>query len=174
MSPLSSTTRRVIAGVALVGFLGCAANYYLGLHAFGRFDRLILALYTLFMAILVTALRHSMPAERPTFSWPAFAVFAVGVVGVCAWVACSDHAKSGSWDFGRLTFLVVPATLLVFMAYRWRLLRRELLDGTFSDERYHADPGAYLFGPWRQWLLWMALAVSLVIACTVFYVLLGT
>jgi hypothetical protein len=54
--------------------------------------------------------------------------------------------------------MVIPGAMLVFLAHRWRLLRKELLDGTFSDERYHASPGTYMMGPVRQQVRWMSLA----------------
>jgi hypothetical protein len=173
MLTLTNAKRRVIAGLALLIYLSCIANYFLDLHVFGRFDKAALALCTLLVVALMTSLRRSMPMQRPTFSWPMFVAIAAVLLGICGWVEWRSYVQAGSWDFGRIAFLAVPTTLLVFMAHRWRLLRKELLDGTFSDERYHVDPGAYLMGSWRQQLLWMGVAISIVIGLVTLHVILG-
>ena len=173
MLKLTNAKRRAIAGVALLVYLSCIASYFFDLHVFGRFDKAVLALCTFLMVILTASLRRSMPMQRPTFFWTMFIAIAAVVLGIFGWVEWSSYLQAGTWDFGRLAFLAVPTTLLVFMAHRWRLLRKELLDGTFSDERYHADPQAYLMGSWRQLLLWMGVALSIVIRLVSLHVFLG-
>jgi predicted membrane channel-forming protein YqfA (hemolysin III family) len=147
--------KRAIAGVAFAVLLVCAANYYLEWHAFGRFDKSALVLSIAGVAGLVPVLSRSMPKRRPTFSWHMFAGIVAIVVGVCAWVGWRAYVKERSGGFESLEFLVLPATLVIFLARRWRLLRRELADGTFSDERYHANPGEYMMGPLRERILWL-------------------
>jgi hypothetical protein len=46
MLTLTNAKRRVIAGLALLIYLSCIANYFFDLHAFGRFDKAVLALAT--------------------------------------------------------------------------------------------------------------------------------
>jgi hypothetical protein len=137
---------------------------------FGRFGKLALSLCFILMLIVAQFLRPDMPKQRPTFSWLQYFFIVAGITGVTAWVAWDRH-HSGRWDFGSAAFLLVPGTLLIFLAYRWRLLRKELLDGTFSEDRYASNPGAYMFGPIRQVALWMAVAFVSVIALVVIHVL---
>ncbi len=84
-----------------------------------------------------------------------------------------DMSKRRPTFSGRGAFLLIPATLVIFLGHRWRLLRKELLDGTFSEERYHADPGTYMMGPLRQLIVWMLSAVAIVVAVIFLYVALA-
>ena len=169
---LSNKVRRSIAALVLLAFLTCAANQVFSLHLLGRLDKAALALCAILMFIVVQFLRPDMPRHRPSFSWAQFFFIAGSIIAVTAWVGWERY-HAGNWDFGSEAFLIVPGTLLVFLAYRWRLLRRQLLDGSFSQDRYDADPGAYMFGPSRQIALWMAVAVISVIALVVIHVLWG-
>ena len=169
---LSNTVRRALAALVLLAFLTCVANQFFVLHMFGRFDKLALTLCFILMLVVVHFLRPDMAKQRATFSWLQYFSIAAVITGVTAWVAWDRH-HSGRWDFGSAAFLAVPGTLLIFLAYRWRSLRRELLDGTFSQDRYAADPGAYMFGPMRQVILWMAVALVSVVALVVMHVLWG-
>jgi hypothetical protein len=73
VTSLSLTQKRVLAGVCLVALLFCASNYYLGWHLFGRFDKGVLAIATLLVAIwahryapaLIDELREYRASKRP-------------------------------------------------------------------------------------------------------------
>jgi hypothetical protein len=172
MHTLTNTLRRVLAALALLVFLTSVANYQFALHVFGRFDKLALILGFVFMFVVVHFLKPDISKRRPTFSWARFSLIAGVVIGATAWVAWGDY-QSGRWDIGRGAFLLIPATLVIFLGHRWRLLRKELLDGTFSEERYHADPGTYMMGPLRQLIVWMLIAVAIVVAVIFLYVALA-
>ena len=160
----NDTTRRVIGGLWLAVFVGCAANYYLRLHVFGRFDKLALVLCIGSAFAVAYCIRPSVPKKRPTFSWLAFAATAGWIVGACGLIGGLGYLGGEFDGLESLAFLVLPATLVLFLAHRWRLLRRELSDGTFSDERYRADPGNYVMGPSGQRRLGILLVVALVLA----------
>jgi hypothetical protein len=158
----NDTTRRIIGGLATAALLACAANYYLELHVFGRFDKAALVLSTSLMAVLAHAISANMPQERPKFSWWSFAAITAVMVGISALVSLRAYLRPDSGGLESLSFLVLPATVLIFLGRRWHLLRKELEDGTFSDERYHANPGQYMMGPLRHQLLWLIAAVALI------------
>jgi hypothetical protein len=166
---VSNKVRRAIAALVLLAFFTSAANHYFTLHLFGRFDRAVLGLCFVLMLIVVHFLRPET-TRRPTFSWLQFSLLAAVFIGAFGWIAWRDY-ESGTWDFGGGAFLLVPVTLLIFLAHRWRLLRKELSDGTFSDERYQASPGTYMMGPVRQQVLWMGVAFAAVVALISIHVL---
>jgi len=163
MTERTNVPRQVVAGLIFVVLLACAANYYFELHVFGRFDKLALILSIAVGVALVHVFGPSMPRTRPTFSWASFLAVAAAVLGVSATIVWRNYHKPNSDGAGDLLFLVIPVTAVIFLAYRWRVLRRELSDNAFSDEEFHANPGQYMMGPLRQQLLWMLLAVALLI-----------
>jgi hypothetical protein len=101
----------------------------------------------------------------PRFSWVGFAIAATGMIGVCAWEAWGHYQKSGHLD---ALYPVLAVWGVAYMAHRWRSIRREQTQGTFSAERYKADPIGYFRGPIREAVLWVA---SLVLAMVVLAVL---
>jgi hypothetical protein len=173
VTELGHQAQRAILIFALVALAACTANYYLEWHTFGRYDKAALVVSIAIAAMLAHVLRPPLPKRTPTFSWRLFALIAAVVLGIAIGTGWQKYFRPESWGLKTLAVFVLPATLVIFLAWRWSLLRKELSDGTFSLERYHAEPGTYLMGPFRQQLLWLIGAITLILAITIAQVILG-
>jgi hypothetical protein len=99
----------------------------------------------------------------PRFTWLRFAKSLVTqcvIVGALEWYW---FKSSGKWDSSNFVVVLVVAWLNIFLAYRWRLLRREQSIGIFSEEEYRADPSGYIFGSIKQRRLAIAVGVAIVV-----------
>jgi hypothetical protein len=173
VSELGHQAQRAILGLALVALVACTANFYLELHTFGQYDEAALVVSIIIVAVLAHLLRPRLPKRTPTFSWRLFALIAAAVPGIAIGTGWQKYFRPEAWSLKSLAMFVLPATLVIFLGRRWRLLRKELSEGTFSLERYYAKPGTYLMGPFRQQLLWLIGAITLILALTIAQVLLG-
>ena len=158
----SDLAKRIVAGLFLAAFLLCVINYQLELHLFGRFDKPAVGVLMLVGLALVLFIRPSTP-RRPTFSWLSFAYVEVVMFGLVVLVGWRDYFEPTAWSLDSVAFLVIPSTISIVMARRWRLIRKELSAGTFSEERYRADSTSYILGPPRERRIWMFSSVAVVV-----------
>jgi hypothetical protein len=62
---------------------------------------------------------------------------------------------------GVVTFYLLWVVL--FLWYRWYKLRNEEQVGSFSEERYKANPSAYLRGPLKIQVAWFGAAIVIIL-----------
>ena len=109
--------------------------------------------------------RFAMPA--PSFSWAGFAIAALIVTAITAWVAWREYSSSGVVD---PIFPAIALWMVAFLAWRWRSLRKELALGTFSLERYRANPVRYFQGSILSLAIWIGSMVVVTIVLAIFTV----
>jgi hypothetical protein len=86
------------------------------------------------------------------------------VSAACLATLWDDYRRADTWDPWKLAWLVLPLWILLFVGYRWRFLLKKQEEGSFLADDYAINPGAYIFGPKRPLVLWMALGITIVIA----------
>jgi hypothetical protein len=97
------------------------------------------------------------------------------LTAVTALVDWFYYASSGEWRFANEAVIVLAVWVLLFFAYRWHVLRKQELAGSFSEERYKAHPIGYFGGPFKPQILWFGSAVLTIVIwdfCRVFLPLL--
>ena len=106
------------------------------------------------------------PSEpsAPTFSWTAFGFAAFMITAIIAWVAWREYSSSGVVD---PIFPAIALWAIAFIGWRWRSLRKELALGTFSLERYRANPVRYFQGSFLSAVVWVGSLVVVVIALAI-------
>jgi hypothetical protein len=172
MRGLTDNTKRAIVGIALVVALGSAV-YYLELHAFGHFDKQALGISFVVLFLVVRFARPTAQVRPARLTWTMFGVIATVILAISLWNVWNDYVRSGQLDLWKQAWLVIPVWLLLFMAYRWRLLRNARVDGTFSEERYRSEPGRYIFGPLLPLALWMALSLGILVVIALVHAIRG-
>jgi len=95
-----------------------------------------------------------------------FAVAASIVISVVGFSEWSWYRSAGAWTSSSKAVLLVIGWLLIFLAYRFRKLTKEQSDGTFSEERYAADPSGYIVGSPREKMVAVVVGVVIVLVYT--------
>ena len=93
------------------------------------------------------------PRAAPRFSWRHFAITAAGCIGILGLFEWYWYERDGAWTTPSKGVLLVLGWILCALGYRFHQLIREQSDGTFSEERYAADPVGYINGSRKfQWV----------------------
>jgi hypothetical protein len=90
------------------------------------------------------------------------------VLGVAAAVVGSLEAymrwRSGKWEATSLLVIPVFVWIGLVVSYRWSQIMKEQAEGSFSEERYQADPQAYLWGSDKVKRLTIIIGVVILVA----------
>jgi hypothetical protein len=89
------------------------------------------------------------------------------VLGIAAVVVGSLETylrwRSGKWEATSLLVVPVFVWIGLVISYRWFQIMKEQDEGTFSEERYQADPQDYLWGSHRLKRLTIIIAVVILL-----------
>jgi len=103
-------------------------------------------------------------------SWRSFALAVILVTAILVWTDWKDFGDPAK----RLTCIgvaLVIATILIFMGFRWRQLRRLVASGELSAVDVRANFAAHLMSPTRMWVVCMISAVLVGVAWSMLTVL---
>jgi hypothetical protein len=92
------------------------------------------------------------------------------VTVAAALVQLWHYSQTQQWRFPDQALTFFAAWILLLLAYRWRVLRKREMAGSFLEERHRNDPLA-LFGPLKSQLLWFGSGVLIILVwdfCRIF------
>jgi hypothetical protein len=92
-----------------------------------------------------------------------FKVLGIAAV-VVGWLDAYWRWRSGKWEATSLLVIPVFVWIGLVISYRWFQIMKEQDENTFSEERYQADPQAYLWGSQRLKRLTIIIAVVILLA----------
>jgi uncharacterized membrane protein len=96
------------------------------------------------------------------FTWRRLVTVLVLTTVVVGLLEVYWHWRSGKWEATSLLVIPVFMWIGLVISYRWSQIMKEQAEGTFSEEKYRADPQAYLWGSQR--LKRLTIIVGVVIA----------
>jgi hypothetical protein len=98
------------------------------------------------------------PDHQSKFSWQGYAVVAAMILACVGGTEYYQYRKTGKFD---LAFsILMTVFFLTYSAQGWWRMRKQIRDGTFSNDAYNADPIGYMRGPLRRTVLFVLALVA--------------
>src|SRR5579864_2216314 len=91
------------------------------------------------------------------FGWPKFVAVVAVITTAAAIVEAFSYASWRQWRFANNAAVLMVIWVLLFLAYRWHLLRQQELNGSFVVAQYLINPRGYFAGPLRPRIQWFGL-----------------